>query len=154
MKGIWRRKWWVLPATVAIFLSVGAVAWAATGGDQASATAASTTVTTTTATGDGSLLAGSDAAAGADSATVQRAVAGLREMKQRGQQWLRRQAALMKKLRAQMSPEDQALCDQLLAKFKDQREALQQARQNLVQTAKQLRDLRNKYQPATTTTTS
>ena len=33
MKSIWRKKWLVAVIAVAIFLSVGAVAWAATGDD-------------------------------------------------------------------------------------------------------------------------
>ena len=57
------------------------------------------------------------------------------------------------KARSTMSPGDQATFDQLLQSAKDQRQALKDARQNLVQTLKQMRDLVKKYQPATTTTT-
>ena len=60
----------------------------------------------------------------------------------------------MEKLRESMSASDQALYDKLVETFKQQREALKEARKNLADTVKQLRDLRDKYLPATTSTTN
>ena len=73
-------------------------------------------------------------------------------MKHRAEKWLARQAAIMEKLRENMTPGDQALYDQLAETFKQQREALKEARKNLAETVKQLHDLRDKYLDTTTST--
>ena len=49
MKSIWRKKWLVAVIAVAIFLSVGAVAWAAAGDDPVATDEATATTTTTAA---------------------------------------------------------------------------------------------------------
>jgi uncharacterized coiled-coil DUF342 family protein len=59
----------------------------------------------------------------------------------------------MQRLRAEMSPADQGLYDQLVSTAKQQRDELRQAKQKLVDTLKQLRDLRDKYLDAATGTT-
>ena len=159
MSRIWRRRWWVMAAVAVVaFMSVGAVAWAESGNDSstettAAAGATTTTVAATATTDDDATLAGLCAAMG-DGTAAQRVAAGLKQMRQRGQQWLQRQAAIMDKLRATMSPADQAQYDKLIAQFKEQRVELKKARQDLAGTLKQLRDLHNKYLPVTTTTTS
>lgn len=153
IKGIWRRKWFVLAATLAMFLSVGAVAWAAAADND---TAAGTTATTAAASpATDSVLAGLGDVLGDGSGTpAERAAAGAKAMRQRGEKWLERQAALMQKLREDMSPADQALYDQLASTAKQQREALKEARQKLMETVKQLRDLRNKYLDGSTSPTT
>jgi hypothetical protein len=148
---------------VAIFLSIGAVAWAAAGGDDPAASAATTATTATTSAtaaadelpaGAESFIAGLTQGFGDGSGTpAEKAAAAAKVMKQRGEKWLQRQAALMNKLREDMSPDDQALYDKLVAAFKQQRDALKQARQNLAETVKQLRGLRDKYLDTTTSTT-
>ena len=148
MKSIWRKKWLVAVVAVAIFLSVGAVAWAATGDDAAATGEASATTAS-------SLVAGLAQSLGDGSGTPpERAAAAAKTLRQRGEKWLQRQAAIMEKLRGSMSASDQALYDTLVETFKQQREALKEARKNLADTTKQLRDLRDKYLPATTGTTN
>jgi hypothetical protein len=163
MKNIWRKKWLVAVVAVAIFLSIGAVAWAAAGDDpvatdEASATTATTaTAATSTDSTDiaESLIAGLAQSLGDGSGTpAERAAAATKAVRARGEKWLQRQAAIMEKLRESMSASDQALYDKLVENFKQQREALKEARKNLAETVKQLRDLRDKYLPATTTTTN
>jgi hypothetical protein len=162
MRSIWKKKWFVIAAAVAIFLSVGAVAWAATGDDDpaAATTAASETTPTTAAAADDaitaeSIIAGLAQGLGDGSGTpADKASAAVKQIKQRAQKWAQRQAALMNKLRESMTPADQALYDQLVTKLKQQREALKEARKNLGATLKDLRDLRDKYLDATTATTA
>lgn len=163
MKSIWRKKWLVAVIAVAIFLSVGAVAWAAAGDDpvatdEASATTATTaTAATSTDSVDvaESLIVGLAQSLGDGSGTpAERAAAATKAVRARGEKWLQRQAAIMEKLRESMSASDQALYDKLVENFKQQREALKEARKNLADTVKQLRDLRDKYLPATTSTTN
>jgi hypothetical protein len=163
MKSIWRRKWLVAVIAVAIFLSVGAVAWAATGDDPVAtdeATAATSTTGASAASTDStdiaeSLIAGLAQSLGDGSGTpADRAAAATKAVRARGEKWLQRQAAIMEKLRESMSASDQALYDKLVENFKQQREALKEARKNLADTVKQLRDLRDKYLPATTSTTT
>lgn len=137
-KRIWRHKWWVLAVAMTIFLSVGAVAWAAAGDETAGSTV--------TPAAEDEVLPSLCAAAGG---TTGVAAAGVREriqnVRERGERWLKRQQVLMGKLREQMNATDQALFDELVATAKEQREALKEARQKLAETMKQLRGLRNKY---------
>jgi len=165
MKSIWRKKWLVAVIAVAVFLSVGAVAWAATGDDPVAtdeATATTTPVSTSTSTASTdstdiaeSLVAGLAQSLGDGSGTpAERAAAATKAVRARGEKWLQRQAAIMEKLRESMSASDQALYDKLVETFKQQREALKEARKNLADTTRQLRDLRDKYLPATTSTTN
>jgi hypothetical protein len=154
MKTVWRKKWLVLVVAVAIFLSIGAVAWAAAGDDGSAASAATTPTTAGLSAGADSLIAGLTQGLGDGSGTpAEKAAAAAKVMKQRGEKWLQRQAALMEKLRADMSADDQALYDKLVSAFKQQREAFKEARQNLAETVKQLRGLRDKYVDTTTSTT-
>jgi ABC-type transporter Mla subunit MlaD len=136
-KRIWRHKWWVLVATMVIFLSVGAVAWAAADDGTAESTPAS-------AAEDGP-LPGLCAAVGDPAGLAADAGECAQNMRERGERWLKRQQMLMDKLREQMDAADQALYDRLVAAAKEQREALKEARKNLAETMKQLRDLRDKY---------
>jgi hypothetical protein len=149
MKRIWRRKWLVIAAAVAIFLTVGAVAWAAAGNGSATG-AASTAVAT-----DNTAATVAPAAAGTDSSTTAGGLgAAVRKaLHERRQQIIKNREALLQSLRKDMTPADQALYDQLVAKAKEQRTALQQARQDLTQTLKQLRDLANKYRNTAGSTT-
>jgi hypothetical protein len=142
--GLWGHKWLVTVATVTIFLSIGAVAWAATG-DEPDVCAAGQVGA---AVGPGLAAAGDDgsATAGGPGAAIKKAIAEKR------QQWLKKQAALMEELREDMTAADQALYDQLVATAKEQREALLEARQELTETLKQLRDLGKKYGDAGTDT--
>jgi Ni,Fe-hydrogenase I large subunit len=146
MKRLWTHKWLVIVGTVTIFLSVGAIAWAATGDEPDTYAAGEVGI----AAGYGLAAAGNgDGSATADgpAAAVKKAAAEKR------QQWLKKRAALMEELREEMTAADQALYDKLVATAKKQREALQEARQELSETLKQLRDLGKKYRGAGTDTT-
>jgi hypothetical protein len=136
MRTMLRRKWLVIAATLAIFLSVGAVAWAATDEGAAAGTA------TQEETGAVNAAVAED-----DSGTaVEGAGAGLRQAtKEARQQWLKHKAAKMEELREDMTPEDQALYDQLVETLKEKRAALQEARKDLGATVKELRELAHKY---------
>lgn len=132
MKRLWKRKWWVIAATLVVFLSVGAAAWAAT--DQGQAT---------------------DLEAGVVDVTQPEACVGqalgeagseIREAMREGrEQRLKNRAERMEALREEMTPEDQALFDQLVETAKDKRETLQEAREDLASTLKELRELAKKY---------
>jgi uncharacterized membrane protein len=147
MRRLWKHKWLVVVTAVLFVLALGTVAWAATGG-ASDPTPAGATVTTATGS------------------TATTAVQGqhplLRErLKQRLEKIKARDQAIVKAARAKMTPADQATLDQLIAKAKDQQTALQQARQNLGQTLKDIRGLVGKYVPvngvgatATTATTA
>lgn len=128
MRSIWKQKWLVVIGAVTIFLSIGAVAWAAT--DSQPATDG---VSLSTATGD---IAG----LGQGSAADRREAA-----KERREQRLEWQQQLMQLLRGEMTPADQAQYDQLVAAAQDKREALKEAREDLADTLKQLREFTNKY---------
>lgn len=139
MKRLWRHKWLAMAAAVAIFLSVGAVAWAAVDKDPATAPTA-----TALGTGEGSSLL--LASSGEEGSSLEAAGAGMKKAaRERIEQLRKMRAALMEKLREDMTPADQALYDQLTATAKTQREALQKAREALAGTIKQLRDLGRKY---------
>jgi hypothetical protein len=138
MLRLWKHKWLVVVGALTIFLSVGAVAWAATDDESDSAAGARAAVladtTSTTAPGGQADIA------------VQRPGQALREaLREKRQQRLERLQALTDALRGDMTPADQATYDQLVSQAKAQREALQQARQNLANTLKDLRDLTDKY---------
>jgi len=141
---MWRRRWLVVVGTMVIFLSIGAVAWAATGDGAESAGAGPTAL----ALGDGVALALADPA-GTDQAVL--AAVGkpgpeFREaLKEKREQHIKRIEAMLKLVREKMTPEDQATLDRLVQAAKDQREALQQAKENLGKTLKDLRDLTDKY---------
>jgi hypothetical protein len=128
MKRIWKQKWLVVIGAVTIFLSIGAVAWAAT--DSQPATAG---LSLSTAIGNGMALGQGPAADRREAA------------KERRDQRLERQQQLMQLLRGEMTPADQASYDQLVAAAKEKRDALQEAREDLADTLKQLRELTNKY---------
>jgi hypothetical protein len=128
MRRIWKQKWLVVIGAVTIFLSIGAVAWAAT--DSQSATGG---VSLSTATGDTS-----GAGAGPGAALRQAA-------KERRAERFERQQQLLQLLRGEMTPADQASYDQLVTAAKEKRDALKEAREDLAATLKQLRDLTNKY---------
>jgi len=123
VKRLWRRKWLFMALTLAVFLSVGAVAWAAgTGEEQA------------TAEGQKVLIA-----AGRQDRPTREA------LEERREQRIQRQKALMQLVRDEMTAEDQAVYDQLVKTAKEQREALAEARQALKSTLEELRDLTDKY---------
>lgn len=141
MRRIWRRKWLIAAVTLTVFLSVGAVAWAAAGGDgQAPGSA-----------GDGQspaddaivALAGSQGQA----LTIAAGQGPLKRelLKEKREQRIKRNEALMKLVRDKMTPQDQAAYDQLVQKAKDQRAVLKQAREDLAKTVKDLRELTKKY---------
>ncbi len=128
MRRIWKQKWLVVIGAVTIFLSVGAVAWAATGSQPAT-----NGVSLSTATSVGAGLLQGQAADRRQAA------------KERLEKRVERQQQLMQLLRGEMTPADRASYDQLAAAAKEKRDALQEARQDLADTLKQLRDLTNKY---------
>jgi len=139
-KLVWRRRWWVLVVTVAVFLSVVAVAWAAGEEDEVAGPS------TTALSFDDCLTPGFGPALGGPAGLSDEDIdERLKAMKERGKRWLERQGALMDKLREQMSEADKALYDQLVAAAKEQREAVREARQKVAETLEQLRDLRHKY---------
>ncbi len=123
MKHLWKRKWLLMALTLAIFLSVGAVAWAA---------------------GNGGSPAVSDEQQILTAAV--RSERPTREaLKEKREQWIERHKALMELVREEMTPEDQAAYDQLVQTAKEQREALAQAREALKATLVDLRELTDKY---------
>lgn len=128
MRTIWKQKWLVVIGAVTIFLSMGAVAWAATGSQPATAG-----VSLSTATSDGTAL-------GQGPGAERRQAA-----KERREQRLERRQQLMQLLRGEMTPADQAAYDQLVAAVQEKRDALQEAREDLADTLKQMRELTNKY---------
>jgi predicted nucleic acid-binding Zn-ribbon protein len=138
MKNIWKHKWVVMPIAVAIILAAGAVAAVALAdpGNAASTATAAQLVTATTAQSTG--------------ATTQ-AVSALAQRRAKLQQRLEQLRQRLAQIRAKMTPQDQAALDQLLGTVKDQRQALQQARQDLAGTLKQMRTLVQKYRPTITT---
>jgi hypothetical protein len=137
MKRMWRHKWVVVGVSLVIFLSLGTVAWAATGNgadpSSAGATAADNGVCIGLATGQ----ANGDTAAAIDTMRTR--------MKERRDQFIQRQEALLNLLRDKMSTADQATYDKLVQQAKDQRAALEKARTDLQTTMKDLRDLTQKY---------
>ena len=145
MRRIWKHKLLVMAGSAIIFVSIGTVAWATTSGQ--TVTGGATTVAAADTTGS---------TLGSDSATTLRGqIAQARQvLKQKRDQFLKRQEALMQHLRADMTPADQALYDQLVATAKQQRDEVRQAFDKLKGTLKQLRDLRNKYLDTTTSTTN
>ncbi len=144
MRRLWKHKWLVVVSAVVLVLALGTVAWATTGG-QGTPTAASATVTTATGS------TGTTAVQGQHPLLRERIKLRVEKIKARDQ-------ALVEQARAKMTPTEQATLDQLIAKAKDQQTALQQARQNLGQTLKDIRGLVGKYLPAngagTTSTTA
>lgn len=128
MRRIWKQKWLVVIGAVTIFLSIGAVAWAVTGSQPATGG-----VSLSTAANDGT-------GSGQGVAANRRQAA-----KERREQRFERQQQLMQLLRGEMTSADQASYDQLVAAAKEKRDALQEARQDLADTLKQLRELTNKY---------
>ena len=145
MRSIWKRKWIIAPIAVVIILAigaVGAVALAAPGDENPPASAQLTATTAIQST------------AGAQSTTDPQQRQALREQrKAKAQERLARQKARWAQARAKMTPEDQAAFDKLLPTIADQRAALQQAREDLKGTLKQMRDLVRKYKPQTTPST-
>jgi vacuolar-type H+-ATPase subunit I/STV1 len=136
MKTMLKRKWLVMAATLAIFLSVGAVAWAAT--DEG--------VTNSTVAGEETVVTVGAVAESDSNATVAEAGSGPRQAtREAREQWLKRKAAKMQELREGMTPEDQAVYDELVETLKEKRAALQEARKDLAATLKELRDLAHKY---------
>ena len=141
MKSIWKHKWVVMPVTVAIIVAAGAVAAVALadpGNSDSAAPAQLVTVTTAQPAGDAAQVA---PALGQRRAKLQQRLE--QRLEQLRERWAR--------VRGTMTPEDQAAFDRLLGKAKDQRQALQQARQDLAETLKQVRALVQKYKPTTTT---
>jgi hypothetical protein len=154
MGTIWKHKWIVLPIAVAIILAagaVGAVALANPGGADPAPAAQQAATTAAVAIGDVTTTTlASDEAALDDTQLVSALAGGKAKLQQRLEQLKKRWAAA----RAKMSPDDQAAFDQLLEKAKDQRQALKEARKNLMETLKQMRSLVQKYKPASTTSTT
>ena len=145
MRRIWRHKLLVIAGSAIIFVSIGTVAWATTSGQTATGGATTVAAADTTASTLGSN----------STATLRGQIAQAKQaLKQKRDQFLKQQEALMQHLRADMTPADQALYDQLVATAKQQRDAVRQACDKLKSTLKQLRDLRNKYLDATTSSTS
>lgn len=138
MKRIWRHKWWVIAATLVVFLSVGAVAWATSGDGNPSCPVAHT------GEAKGALLVAT-AQDGSDAGDAKPGAALRQKLKEKRDNWLKRHKALLDKVRDDMTREDQAKYDELIETIKEQREALQQARKDLAATIKELRELVGSY---------
>jgi hypothetical protein len=129
LRSLWKRKWLLMVLALAVFLSVGAAAWAAgTGDDQ-------------TPTGDQQIAdtAKVFVAAGKPGPLTQDAFKQKRELR------VERRKAMLQLVREKMTAEDQALYDQLVKTAEEQREALREAREAVKSTLKELRDLTDKY---------
>jgi hypothetical protein len=143
MRSIWKRKWVAIPVAVAIVLAigaVGAVALADPGDDNTTADLGQLTTATTL-----------QPALGTQAAPGTQAGQALAERRARLQDRLERLKQRWTQAREKMTPQDQAAFDQLQQTAKDQRAALQKARQDLADTLKQMRALVQKYRPTTTT---
>jgi hypothetical protein len=139
MSRIWRHKWVIVVSALVMALTLGTVAWAA-GSGQGGSTAASAAVTTAT---------------GSTATTVAAQTTPLRDLiSQRIERVRLKDQALIRLARGKMSSADKATLDQLLATAKGQRAVLRQARQDLGQTLKSIRDLVGKYTPTGAATTS
>ena len=136
MRRLWRRKWLLIAATVLVFLSVGAAAWAVTTGGTDGTEVSDYGVAT------GMLLAATgpgDESGPGPGAILRKA------MRDKLQEVRFMKSKLLEELREEMTPADQALYDQLMATLEQQREALRKAREELKGTLEQLRDLGKKY---------
>ena len=147
MKRIWRHKWWVIAATLVIFLSIGAAAWAASSDDPGVCPAGEA------GTADCVALAAAGAGDESQAGPGSRLGAARRMLQENRQRIHRLQGALLEELREDMTAADQALYDQLMTALDQQREALEQARQDIRDTVEKLRDLGKKYLGSTTETT-
>jgi ABC-type transporter Mla subunit MlaD len=131
LRGLWKRRWLLTVLALVIFLSVGAVAWAAGNDDgrpasdpQVAADVADVKVLT---------------AAGGPGPLTREAV------KEKRQQWAERRKAMLELVKEKMSAEDQAAYERLVKTAEEQRETLKQAREALRSTLEELRDLTDKY---------
>lgn len=149
MKRLWKQKWLVLAATVAIFLSVGAVAWAATDlyGVVDPDTTVGETAGDTDAQGPGTGVREALRNARAEiKKAVREAGAEVRQaVKEAREHWLERRGEKTEALRGEMTAEDQALYDELIQKIEDERATVQKARERLKTTLGELRELLEKY---------
>lgn len=145
MKSIWKRKWVIVPIAVAIVLGIGAVGAVALAGpgDQ-----------NVTPSGQASaqLLTASTSVQSPGASLPRQALKEQR--KALLQQRLERMKQRWAQVREKMTPEDQATYDRLTQTAKDQRAALQKARQDLKGTLQQMRRLAQKYRPQGTPPTA
>lgn len=153
MKGVWKRKWMVIPVAVAALLAAGAVG----------AVALATPGSGDPGRDSGEIVAAATVAATTDTTVAQVAPAAkelgkrkahIQERRERIKDRLERFKDRWVDARSRMTAEDQAAFDQLQDKAEGQREALRQAREDLAETLKQMRELARKYPPANTTTTA
>jgi len=129
LRGMWKRRWLLIVLALVIFLSVGAVAWAA-GNDDDQPVAGGPQVAA-----DLKVLT----AAGGPGPLTREA------LKEKRQQRAERRKAMLELVEEKMSAEDQAAYDRLVKTAEEQREALKQAREALKFTLEELRDLTDKY---------
>ncbi|NLE11481.1 MAG: hypothetical protein GX630_08215 [Actinobacteria bacterium] len=138
MGKMWRRKWLLIGVTVAVFLSLGTVAWAVSV-DEVGTVPAGTVETAAAvapaaggfALGDGSCPDG---------------CADLRKNLQEKREEIRKlRVRLMEELREEMTEADKAAYDGLKATIEEQREILRGAREELKETMESLRELTKKY---------
>lgn len=132
-----------------MFLSIGAVAWAATGGGE---TQVPPVGAATQPAGEPAVLAlayaedeSSAALAGKPPLNKQALREKKEVLREKKQQRLKRHETFMNLLREKMTTEDQAEYDRLVQTAKDQRAALKEAHENLAETKKELRELAGKY---------
>ncbi|MBN1320072.1 MAG: hypothetical protein JXA87_04435 [Thermoleophilia bacterium] len=145
MKRLWKRKWLVIPVASVIFLSVGAVAWATTGGEPADEVGS--------IAGEAGALAavvsvGDEAGAKVREAVKEAAVGLKKAMEAAREHWREKRAdraAQEEALREEMTSEDKALYDALLEKLEGQRAELRELREEMKETVDGLRELRKKY---------
>jgi flagellar biosynthesis/type III secretory pathway protein FliH len=138
MKTIWKRKWLVVVATLAMVLSLGAVAWAATDGGVAT----DEEVASDAVAQEGTAEVGAAVSEGDSETTATGVGAGLRQgLKERREKMMQR----LEDLREKMTPEDQGVYDELSQTIKELRATIKEARQDLAATLKELRQLVGKY---------
>jgi hypothetical protein len=140
MRRIWRRKWLLAAAALAMFLSVGAVAWAAGSDDGRTPGAPAGTQAAA-----GFVLAQAGSSEQSLATAARPGLGNKQAFKEKREQRIKRQEALMQLLREKMTPADQAAYDRLVQTAKDQRVTLQKAREDLASTVKDLRELAKKY---------
>ncbi|MBN1630409.1 MAG: hypothetical protein JW990_11640 [Thermoleophilia bacterium] len=145
MGKMWRRKWLLIGATLAVFLSIGTVAWAVSVDEVGTVPAGSVETAASLAPAAGGPALGSEACPDG--------CAELRKNLQEKREELRKlRVRLMEELREEMTEADKAVYDGLKATIEEQREILKGAREELKETMESLRELTKKYLDAGTET--
>ena len=159
MRRFVQHKWVIPVAALVLVVALGTVAFAATGGTDQGNASAGTTVTTAgpvaagLAPWQGKMLKGLRGILQQFKGELQGLTPGTQEFRdkvkelagERRDKIQQRLDNVIKLVREKMTPDEQQQLDKLLEQAKTQRGALQNARQDLMSTMKQIRSLTQKY---------